>query len=61
MTEEYITLSRQRAAALLVEIAELRSQVTDLTKDRDYCRNGWEAVELDNAALRAHIEKLEAA
>lgn len=60
MSDEFITLSRQRAAALLIEIAELRSQVTDLTKDRDYCRDGWEKEAQTSESLRAHLEELEA-
>ena len=39
MTEECVTLSKQQVVSILVEIAELRSQITDLTKSRDEYEN----------------------
>ena len=35
MTEECVQLTKQQVVSLLVEIAELRAQVSDLTKSRD--------------------------
>lgn len=58
MTDDFITLSRQRAASLLVEIAELRSQITDLTKDRDKCQNEAAENMSFRIALRAENTRL---
>ena len=39
MTTEFIQLTKQQVVSLLVEIAELRAQITDLTKSRDEYEN----------------------
>ena len=39
MTTEFIQLTKQQVVSLLVEIAELRCQITDLTKSRDEYEN----------------------
>lgn len=39
MAAEFIQLTKQQVVSLLVEIAELRAQVSDLTKSRDEYEN----------------------
>ena len=53
---DFVTISRQQATSILIEIAELRSQVTDLTRNRDYFREQRDEAEKRYQDMNAERE-----
>lgn len=56
---EFITLTKDQAVAVLAEIGELRKQVTELTKNRDFYYERTNEYRNERDRLLEKVRKLE--